>query len=655
MRSCVFAEDFVTKTRMAENDAAFSGTGVVVDHGMTTVGSGHAEYDTLLIDNFISIVVRFSATKTSAHGDLIADFCKICGPGDDGYAIWVDADGVKANHSNGVIPTECAVDMDYTDGVIHTVTYVVNMGAGTHKLYVDALDPDEQTTTVDEELGADNIITIGGHGLHYFSGTIYKARIFNVALTAEEHALYHAGTLETFLDNNLATYRCDSISDDSDGHKIRDRHVEYEDLYKADRVASAAFPTFDTDHYEFDLVDDYVSNVQTLPAAYTITAAENDPRAYPQIQQHNDQTFLDLLTTGGGYLGNLHSLLFHSHVLTQLELYHDEYQQLYWLWRGRAFGAYHRLITEETCKLAMFLDADRYVFRSYSRNPSSGVGHLVTRNGVDGCTFDSADSNVTVPDTADLRWENGTIVVYGLLEDIASGTLVDKGANYKLLCSVGGVLNFNGSTYDTGGSLTAVSQVAVTVRTGYKPRFYVDGEYVGIGTTTEAPDDTDTTDITIGNNNELNDATPYSIKQVYIGNQALTDREIKALYEEAQHIGATPMETGERVETRQVFADVAVDLEVDPGGPFQLIDVVLLLETAATTSEDLTIKSINASSDEVTEYNYDLSLSSDTFHIFRFDKRFADNRKIQIDYANTADHCDDITVIVQHQMDPSVT
>ena len=80
-----------------------------------------------------------------------------------------------------------------------------------------------------------------------------------------------------------------------------------------------------------------------------------------------------------------------------------------------------------------------------------------------------------------------------------------------------------------------------------------------------------------------------------------------------------------------------VDQTVSPAGPFDLMDVVIDLSAAATTSEMLTIKTIRTTTTAitVTEEEYDLSLTSDTNLVFRFDKPFAEDVEIKVEYPNT--------------------
>lgn len=110
---------------------------------------------------------------------------------------------------------------------------------------------------------------------------------------------------------------------------------------------------------------------------------------------------------------------------------------------------------------------------------------------------------------------------------------------------------------------------------------------------------------------------------------------------------------GRRLEYVQSFTGVAVDVDLTPTWHFTLIDVVVNLNTAATTSENLTISTkstdgtktrLEASSDLST-----LSAPEATSKVFRFDKRFTKTMKLEIDYTNT--DARNIDVIIQYELD----
>jgi hypothetical protein len=310
------------------------------------------------------------------------------------------------------------------------------------------------------------------------------------------------------------------------------------------------------------------------------------------------------------------------------------------------------LITEQTCFLAMFLDAGTNVFVDYSRFYNQGIGFDVTKNGADGCAFPNAGSHVLVSHDSSQAISQGTVAVYGefAASPASLSTLVDKGTNFKLDVSTNQII-FNGQilahTFDNN------QHIAVTFKDGYKPRCHVDGIYIGEFTNNYTATPAITDDITIGNSNGLTTQSDVNIKQVYLGNQPLDDREILALFESAQEIGATPMEVGNRLTVRSPFAGTAVAVDFEPAGHFQLIDVALQFDVAPTTAEDLVIQTTTDDGDTIEEHREDLSLLGTTKPTpFRFDKRFTSGRNIKIDYPNT--DANTIVVLTTYQIDQSV-
>jgi len=533
MLSCSFADNLVTLADILKNRGVDTGAGNTADHGLTTTGTGYIEYDIQSQPGGFSVKIKFKTTVRSSPGLLIGNM-----DGGGGFSVQVTATGIRGMYYNGVDPPEIVdVVIDYTDGEVHTATYVADQAGGNHYLYVDDLDVETTSTTVNEEIGTTDTVKVGGDGVDNFTGTVYEARVLDALLTEADHDVYHAGTLTSFGDNPFAVYRCDEICDDTDGDKIWERGLNDRDLYKADRVAGAKFPTFSatpTPRYTFDGADDYVSNVPTLPSAYTTTAAlESVAVPRPWIQQDNDAAFLDDISVEGDHTGILHSLAIHSSELSPLQLLQDEYQHLYWLDREIAWGLYHRLITEETCQLVMFLGSDPVLYKDYSRNLYSGVATLVTNNGVDGCEFNAATSRITVADAVPLRSIQGTISVFGDFAGVeAAGHLCDKGTGLEFETN-GNQLDFMGSTiahvFDDN------EMIAVTYKTGFKPRFFVDGYYIGEGTVIVSPT-LNATDFIIGNSNAANHPTPYPLTQFYYGVDPLTDDEIYALWSNRRSI-----------------------------------------------------------------------------------------------------------------------
>ncbi len=543
MAGCTFADNFVTEAEVEKNHGEFQGGGADVDHGATIAGNGYIEYDIIPQPGGFSVVVRFSTTETAATREPLISNAEA---GTDGFWIYLTPTGVYAQHGNGAEPHDaCEVVLDYADGEVHTLSYVVDMSGGTHTLRVNTLAAVQETTAINEEIGTTDTLLIGKYSTYRLDGTVYKARVLDFLLSETDHDAYHADTLTSFGDNPFAVYRCDEICNDTAGDKIWERGLNARDLYKADRIAGAKYPTFSatpTPRYTFDGVDDYVSNLPTLPSTYTTTAAlESTGTPRPWIQQDNDATFLDDISVEGDYTGILHSLAIHDTDLSSLQLLQDEYQHLYWLDRQLAWGLYHRLITEENCQTLMFLGSHATDFTDYSRNLYSGTATNVTNLGPLGCEFPQADSRITVADAAPLRSDEGTIVVFGDFGGSeAAGTLCDKSTGLEFTTN-GNQLTFMGSTFPH--TFSENEQIAVTWKTGFKPRFFVDGVCIGDGTIVVNPIATDTDDLIIGNNNAADNPTPYRLTQVYFGTHPLTDDEILAMWSDRRSIDYEPMPT----------------------------------------------------------------------------------------------------------------
>jgi hypothetical protein len=650
MANCVFAEDFINIPRVMENHATIDADPYEIDHGYTAYGDASIWWDYLYLNNGATVIVRFSTTETVDSGWLIGNILNQSEF--SGIVISVDSNGILGYHSDGISkPTSCRIDMNYADGEIHTVAYVVNTDIGKHTLYVDD-ESDEQDTACDPEMGNDDVQLFTG-----FRGTIYKVRIFDSILAEDELVLYCADELTDFYKTPIAAYRCDEINDDTVGNKILDITTDRNDL-------SNHGASHQIDKYYFDFDDDYLDNLIELPESYTMSAIVSNPDDSNQIiQQYNDLTLWNQLNSSGGYWGYIYSLRIYNTILSQLQTYHNTYMQLYWQRRCRAQGAYRRLITEGVCALATFMDSE-YSWLDCV-NLINGNASGVVQDGSNGSIFVAAESNLTYDDNSNLHLVDGSICVYVNFESTADGTLVDKGTNYKFrYTTIIGEMNFlnlflNNSSLELilSEQSDKIEQLAVTFRYGYKPRFFINGIYVGEGNEIVEPDNTDTTDLVIGTNNELSDQCEGYIKHVCICNQALTDREIKALYEESQIIGVTEMEAGNRTRNRTLSTAVAVAQVTTPGGAFQLVDVTMQWNTAPTTSQKITIKSTNADGDVITEADADPSvagiLNATTKDIvFRFDKRFPNGTTITVAYTNTDGRT--IKTNTVYQLDQSV-
>jgi hypothetical protein len=579
MRGCTFADNFVTLSRIADNYGTVNGTGTTADYGLTTDGNGWISYDSVTQDGTATAVVRFRTTEAASAGTVLLS-TSVGAPG--GFAIYLTATSVEALYGKTpTIETALSVDVDYTDGEWHTATYVMDMTGNSHTLYVDDLDADTAATTLDTEIGS--TVRVAGDGTNNFAGDIDKARIFDQLLTEEEHVLYYNDSVTSWLLVPYGAYRCDDFGDDTDGDLIWDRTVNTNDIIKGDGATSSTFPTKVDLGYEFDYVDDYV----TLPSygsTYTISAVTSTPQIpYPEWHGDNDDSLTALLTGSGDFQGYLHNTVIEDRVLTQMELYYAEYQAQYWQSRGRASDYFNRLITEGTCKFAMFPGSDYYLYRDYSASLRDGIANNVTPNGLDGISFLSSTSYVRYGHDSDLNLTDGSIVFDGDFDTSSSSNVwMEKTDQYDVRYSSGEIkIRVNG-VYEAAITWTPNNnkQLAITWRYGKAPRFYVDSEYFGDGDDVVTPG-ASTSDLYVGNQDGGGNQCDYKIQAVGIYDQPLSDLEIKALYESAHILRSTNMETGNRTSVINTYTG-AVSQTVDPGGPFQLIDVAVELSAAAT-------------------------------------------------------------------------
>jgi hypothetical protein len=631
MHSCTFADNFINATMIGLNNGTI-GSGITANYGATGTGAGRIAYDLLLQNSPFSVVIKFS-TSTTASSDTPIIGNKSTTDTAAGFIIWVDADGVKANYADGAdLSAECAVDLDYADGETHTITYTVEMSTGNQVLYVDGLTADTQTAVPSAQLGTNNVSVLG-YSTDYFTGTVYKVRIFDAALTATDHANYHSdGHYRGFWSSPYAAYKCDSWNDDTDGNFIWDKGTNRYDLTKGDASTATTFPTFDTDHYEFDGTTDYVSTFPALPTAYTISVCRGGgtPWVYPYVQQDNDTSFSALITSAGSYEGWMYNLAMFNSALSQIQLNHVKYRQLYWIDRCWVTGHYNRLIAEGTCKLLHFFSKSGGE-RDWSDTLAAPSIKGVTYSASTGISFSNSDSGYTYAHDSDLATTELTIIAEGnFTGSEAAGVLVDKGTNYKLWTN-GNNIYLNTSTISH--VFSSNSQIAVTAKSGFKPRFYVDREYIGEGSTTVTLDSADTTALNIGNNNEENLVTAYSLLKLYIGNKALSNQEMVAIYDSRTVFGAENNMSKGYYQTTATGA-AAIAFSIEPADDFDVPLITIKLSSAPTSAGSITV-----SLDAEAGANYDAVLATvnpigKTSIVFEDLIGFQNGDKVLVEYAN---------------------
>jgi hypothetical protein len=227
-----------------------------------------------------------------------------------------------------------------------------------------------------------------------------------------------------------------------------------------------------------------------------------------------------------------------------------------------------------------------------------------------------------------------TVAVFGDFPSAdTAGYLVDKGTHYSLSTD-GDEISFKGSAL--AHTFANNDHIAVTAKYGKKPEIYVDGSYIGIGASNWTYSQ-NTDDPTIGNSVAGSAPTPYAVRQVLICDTVLTHYEIKALYEQAQVIGALPMPAGSLLESTPVVKAGTTPISeslADPGVAYFLVDVYVNFDTKPTTSENIAIYSTDGTTIKL-EALFDPSTATLASNTFRFDKYMVNGRTLRIDYTNT--------------------
>lgn len=333
----------------------------------------------------------------------------------------------------------------------------------------------------------------------------------------------------------IHAWPCATFGDDTDGNKIWDKFDSVNDLIKGDGSTAGTFPTFtseseEIEYYEFDGVDDYVSNWPDMPAAYTVSAALSDshPDGQPYISQCNDATVKNLLTVGGAFTGNLHNLVIFDSVLSAEEALAWADYQLRRVWRDTLINPYTaRLIRNGE-------DVQEYVFSDVAAPYTdwSDTGATATPTGItwsNGLTYDNSSSVVTVPDEAAVRSDPVSIFASGVFD---TGHIVDKGTNYEVSAVyAAGNVTITANGVSSGAIACAnLYSIGVVLEDGEYPMFYVNGYYKAVGGSTTTVNDTDTNDLLIGNQAGGSSEFTGTLKRLTIVNRALEDTEIGMLH-----------------------------------------------------------------------------------------------------------------------------
>jgi len=343
----------------------------------------------------------------------------------------------------------------------------------------------------------------------------------------------------------FAIYAMDAFGNDTVGNFVWERRDGGKDLVIGNGVDTDTFPTFvsnsdhETDYYSFDGVDDHFSSWPTMPDEYTVVAALSDsyPDGQPYIQSCNDSTIETMLTTSGGYTGNVHNMIVYDKELSAVEIDLADKYHLRRLWRDTFVDPFTaRLIRAGDCALCLYCEEEASRFDDYSGKEIGSTDYSTVWD--NGLIFPTSSAAMVMDVDTALDLDEVTFFIHAPnFDDLAGSSgknLFQKKDNYSSSISKTGI---TATVYFTGSSINfTVSNhqtIAITAKTGEKPKFYIDGFYIGEGDIIVTLDTTGgvgpgLNQLTIGNNSGKYLPMNGVLKKLMVFNRVLTDLEIRA-------------------------------------------------------------------------------------------------------------------------------
>lgn len=355
---------------------------------------------------------------------------------------------------------------------------------------------------------------------------------------------------QQILRNAWARWACDPFGDDPAHATTWEKLDLLKDLTQGDGADSDTFPTLvtHTEHgltyYSFDGADDYFSDWPTMPGEYTVFAARSTsyPDGLPYVQSCNDTTIEVLLTTPGGFSGNLHSLVILDHEAGAIEAAYIEYRMLLRAWRQNYVDPITaRLIRGGECLIQMYFEDETDKYVDYAQGLTATAYSLAWDKGI---VFSGA-SSALVWDDSSLELES-----FSMIWDSPGWDLTPNEDAYFMENGTSTWLKMDDSSPAPGvdgdvvismGDGTTVSQLqtprtvegyrhfAVTLRSGYAPRFFADGNFLGEGDEALTPIVANGSPLYLGNNAARSDAGLITAKKFSVFGRALTDYEVRIL------------------------------------------------------------------------------------------------------------------------------
>lgn len=189
-------------------------------------------------------------------------------------------------------------------------------------------------------------------------------------------------------------------------------------------------------------------------------------------------------------------------------------------------------------------------YRKGSILDQSGLGNDGTANGTVKWTrgekgralyfYTNSDGYVSVPDSANLRFSSGTLIVFGNLDlQVSTERFIAKrfggpGCNYDFYSQPTLMGFYDGATTSSiAVNIKGSVMVGVTFTSGQAPNFFKDGVFVGAGNNAVTIDTAVTPILTIGSYyNFTNTINRNPFYEAIIFNTVLTKQEISQFYEE---------------------------------------------------------------------------------------------------------------------------
>lgn len=546
----IFAEHFVSGQTVLDNNGYVSDANGVSRGLNTRVAGGSEFYAPIIADaNEITIVLRFKYVVNDTHPP--EQHYNLCTVGDatDGWAQINLALHMNASIQGFVNPYPDAgydqisyYPFSFDDGKWHTITMIVDYNNRLVTIMADDLEPKEEelTSTGSMALSESPIIITSG----YIPFEIQHVVIYNDLLTRADHLTYHHQEMKDIYRNLHAIWRCNEFGDDRIGNQLLPARDDMTSLRLGDGSDVSTMPTLEQDpdaFYAFDGVNDYLSDMPSMPDAYTVSACVSnntpDGRLPTIVQETTDNTFLTALTTPGYSLSNnVHSLVIADSELSELRKRQYEYLQRCSALRARCPGILTGLMAEGVLRVCLLADTNEYVNMAIDALPvctTNAMSINVPDKYFDfsGAAYSAISASTLLSDMQDLSAQ--TIVVFGAISFSPSTAR-------SLACHLSTTNHFFITAGNPGYLTLANSSIPITDSSemlavssviGERPRFYQNESLMGNGDTWVDYSTTSSAPFNLGNGLSYNTPLVNAQPQAFlVFNQALTDREISALY-----------------------------------------------------------------------------------------------------------------------------